>query len=103
MLRFLKGVVKTVGRWVLGLFNKSQVRSNLKSLPGFCLFLNTKLINMIYKNSARTVLVNRLISFSGFVKGQFLTAVNLMPSQGRLCFMEFIPPSAHSSVRFSRS
>jgi len=89
MLRFLKGVGRKAGRWVLGLFNKNQVRSNLKSLPGFCLFLNTKLINMTHKNSALTVLVNRLISFSDFVKSQFLTAENLMSSQERPCFMEF--------------
>ena len=103
MLRFLKGVGRTAGRWVLGLFNKSQVRSNLKTLPVFCLFLNTKLINMIYKNSARTVLVNRLTRFSGFVKGQFLTAENLMPSQKRPWFMEFIPPFTHSSVKLFSS
>ena len=65
MLRVLKRVVRTAGRWVLGLFNMSQVRSNLKYLPGFCLFLNTKIISMMYKNSAHAVLTNRLISFSG--------------------------------------
>ena len=92
-------MARTAGRWVLGLLDKTQVRSNLKSLPEFCLFLNTKLINMTYKNSTHTVLVNWLISFSGFVKSQFLTAENLMPSQERPCFMKFIPPFAHSSVR----
>jgi hypothetical protein len=58
---------------------------------------------MIYKISAPTVLVNRLISFSGFVKGQFFTAENLMFSQERPCFMEFIPPFAHSSARLFSS
>jgi hypothetical protein len=57
ILLFLKGVGRIAGRWIWGLFNKSQERSNLKSLPGFCLFLNTKLINMRYKNLAHTVLV----------------------------------------------
>ena len=52
---------RTAGRWVLGLFDKAQVRCNLKSLPGFCLVLNTKFINMIHKNSTHTVLVNRLM------------------------------------------
>ena len=103
ILRVLKGVVRTAGRWILGLFNKSQERSNLKSLPGFCLFLKTKLINMRYKNSAHTVLVKDLTSFSGFVKGQFLTAEILMSSQERPCFMTFIPPFAHYSVRLFRS
>jgi hypothetical protein len=41
MLRFLKGGERMEGRWVLGLSNKSQVRSVLKSLSGFCLLFNT--------------------------------------------------------------